>query len=158
MIITKTFTSSFQYIMLAKLRRFVRISIFRYLIAAIMISYSRYLLGSINSDLLGSVSLSSADIVIEGIVGFILLSFSVILLMLIAAKVQSHRNREITVTFKEGELIVTQEGESTHHDWGWIISAVDSLGLLALLIEKRPVFEIYLAKKHLTVDESEVLQ
>ncbi len=158
MVITKIFTNSFQSILLAKIRRFLRRSIFRYILAAVMISYGRYLLATINSDQLGSVPLSAVDIVIEGGVGFILLCLFVIILMVVAAKFQSNRKQEYTITFKCDELIVTQDGSTTHHDWDWIISAEYSLGILALLNKNHPGLEVFLPKSSLTEAEFETLQ
>lgn len=158
MVISKTFTNSFHSIFLAKMRGFWRRSIFRYLLAAVMLSYSRYLLISLNSDSLGSERLSTADIILEGFIGFILLSSIVILLMIVAAKIQSKRLQPITITFKEDELVITRKGETVQHDWDWIISAENTRDLFTFLIEQRPRYEVFLAKSKLTGAELEKIQ
>mgnify|MGYP005999327773 FL=1 len=158
MVISKTFTNSFHSIFLAKMRGFWRRSISRYLLAAAMFSYGRYLLNNINSDFLDSTRLSTAEIILEGFIGFTLLFFIVILLMIITAKIQSIRLQPITIAFKEDELIITRKGKAVQHDWDWITSAESTQGMLAFLIEQRPRYEIFLAKSKLTDAELEQIQ
>ncbi len=134
--------------MFAKVRWFVRRSIYRYFIAVVMFSFGRHLLDT---------TINSVDIVIEGVLGFILLCFSILLIQIVAARMQSKRIKPTKVIFKEDELTVTQFGKTTNRGWDWIISAEDTPSVFALLIQKKPIFEIYLPKSELTGNEQKTL-
>ncbi len=130
--------------MQAKVRRFMRRSIFQYFIATFMFSYGRYLLDT---------TIKPVDIIFEGVTGFILLCVIVILIQMVVAKVQSKKSTSLEVTFTENELTVTNSDKTSIHNWDWILSAEESLKAFALLIKRKPFFELYLPKSKLNENE-----
>ncbi len=144
MVITKSFTNNFRYLIQAKARRFMRRSIFQYFTAVLLFSYGRYLLDT---------TIKPVDILFEGVLGFISLCVIIMLILVVAAKVQSKKHISLEVTFTENELTITSLGKTNTRSWDWILSAEESLKVIALLIKRKPFFELYLPKSMLNENE-----
>ena len=147
--ITKTFGNTLRDMMRAKLRVFVRRSVYRYAISIALITMAMH-----GAD----QTLTTWDKLSRGLIYFAALCFAIVLLYLISALLQSRRFTPRTVTFTESTLIVDQNGESACHDWGWIISADESSTTISMLIQKLPRLELYLSKHKLDDTEYETLR
>ncbi len=147
--ITKTFANTFSDMMRAKLRRFLRRSVFRYAIAVVLITYGLH-----GRD----TALEPISVAWKGLTYFIALCAGVLMLHVVAATIQSRRIAPRTVTFKDNELIIKHKGETVTRDWDWIIAAEDSPKVIALLVRKLPRLELYLPKTKLDRNEYNILR
>lgn len=150
MVITKIFVNTLHYVLRAKMRVFVRRSVFRYAIASAVIAYTVHFL-SIRSI----VIIEFAKI---WVVYFIGISAVALVLILISAITQSRRLIPRQVTFKEEGIIVSQGGATEIRTWDWIISAEENSDFFAFLLQKRPRLEIFLSKDNLEDHESQFLR
>lgn len=147
--ITKTFANTFYDMMRAKMRWFLRRSLFRYAIAIALIT-----LGIHGSD----ATLGFGDKVTRGIIYFVALCVGVFVLHIVVAAIQSRRIAPRTITFTENNLIVKHKGGSAHCGWDWIIAAEESSTTIALLVQRLPRLELYLPKSKLSEVECRVLR
>lgn len=147
--ITKTFANTFSDMMRAKIRLFLRRSVFRYAIAVALITYGLH-----GRD----ASIEPLSVVFKGLTYFMALCAGVLMLQVVAATVQSRRIAPRTVTFTESEVIVNHNGETVTRNWDWIIAAEDSQTVIALLVQKMPRLELYLPKTKLDQNEYNILR
>ena len=147
--ITKTFRNTFRYMMRAKVRWFLRRSVFRYAMAIALITCGLH-----GRD----PSIAPMDMAWKGLTYFAALCAAVLMLNVISAAVQSRRLDRRTVTFTENDLMVNHNGEIVMRDWDWILSAEESPTVISLLIQEFPRFELYLPKTELEDDEYDVLR
>jgi hypothetical protein len=147
--ITKTFANALPFVIRAKLRGFLRRSIFRYAIAAAILAYALNI-SSIKS--IASIEfLKIWGIYLLGICAFVLI------LLLVSAVIQSRQLVPQQVTFIEDAIIVSQGGQTETKEWDWIIAAQETVDSLVFLIQKRPRLELFIGKKQLNDDEYQVL-
>ena len=148
--ITKTFVNSLPNVLRAKLRGFLRRSIFRYAFASALIAYALHIP---NIKSIASVEfLKIWFIYFFGICSFALT------LILISAIVQSRRLTPRQVTFKEGAIIVSQGDKTETKTWDWIITAEELFGTIAFMVQKRPRVELFIRKKQLDDYEYKILR
>lgn len=147
--ITKTFANTFGDMMRAKLRWFVRRSLYRYAIAVVLITYGLH--GS-------NPNLTTTDKLARGLAYFVAICLAVLLLHVVMALSQSRKITPRTITFTEQSLVVNHKGETATRGWNWISSAGESPTLISLLVQKMPRLELYLPKAKLTENEYTVLR
>ncbi len=147
--ITKTFVNKFRFVMRAKVRWFLRRSIFRYATAVALMTYG------IHGH---KTSIEPMDMAWKGLRYFAALCAAVLTLHIIAAAVQSRRVDQRTVTFTEDDVIVDHNGEIVRQDWDWILSAEDSPRMISFLVQESPRLELYLPKTELEDDEYDALR
>jgi len=148
--ITKAFVNSLRYVLRAKMRQFLRRSVFAYALAAALIAYG------LNSPSIKSIaSFEFLKIWITYSLGICAVA---LMLILISALVQSRRIVPHHVTFKEEAIIVTYRGETQTRTWDWIIAAEETSDFFAFVIRKRPRLELFLGKKCLDSDEHQSLR
>jgi len=147
--VTKTFARTFRDLMRAKLRSFARCSFYRYAVGVAIITVSVH-----GSD----PALTSAAKLTRGLIYFAALCLCVVLLYVISATIQSRRITPRMITFTKERLVVAYKGNSTDHDWNWIISASESSTAISLLVQKIPRLELYLPKTKLNESEYDNLR
>jgi hypothetical protein len=141
-LITKRLSSNQQSILLAKVQNFIKRSLFKYLIASVLLAMGApSLLGGFVWTLLGTF------------VACCLLSF---LAMYLSSKSQSAKNNfDANVTFEESEITIEHLNGSLleKRKWDWIINYEENKYGFFLTIQKQPRVYLILAKTKLTKNE-----
>jgi hypothetical protein len=148
--ITKTFVNSFGSVLLAKIRNFMRRSIFLYALATALITFGLHF-SSIDS-------ISSIEFIRIWGTYFLGIVFITLIFILISAIIQSRRIFPRKLTFREEELILSQGGTTEIKSWDWIISAEEKPRFFAFLVQKRPRLEMFLSKDKLEYQEGQLLR
>lgn len=148
MTITKTFASTFYYMMLSKLRRFIRRSLYQYAIGIAVFTYGMH-----GQD----ATMSLGDMVGKGLFYFAITCVFALLLNMLVAAIQLRQIPSQTITFAKTGLQVEQDGETSKQGWDWIISAEETASYIALVVKKMPRFELYLSKAKLNETEYQAL-
>ena len=145
--IEKTFSSSFKFIWLAKMRQFFRRSIFLYALCSVAIAYQ------LQSLPLEPIRNQPLPMIWLGV--FILLLTLIGGALLLATFMQSRSQAGHVAIFSDSTILV-RDGRSTDYvDRGWeLIQFVDDTPTyFALVIRERPRFEWFLHKSRLQPDE-----
>lgn len=146
--ITKVFVNAFGYVLLGKLRRFIRRSVMVYALCSAMAAFGLSL---------SNRSAAPGFPVARSLLFFGLICFVAFALMLISAVLRSRDIKPQTITFKENELFVDENGRSTARGWDWIIAARETSKDISLLIQRRPRRELFLPKAKLNEAEQKTL-
>jgi hypothetical protein len=148
--ITKTFVNAFGPVLLAKIRNFLRRSIFIYALGTALITFGLHF--SIIRPTINFEFVKIWGTYFLGIVGLALT------LIFISAIIQSRRIIPKQVTFREEELLLSQGESREIKSWDWIISAEEKKKFFAFLIQKRPRLEIFLMKEKLEDHEEQLIR
>jgi len=145
--IEKTFSNSFKFIWLAKMRQFFRRSIFLYAIGSIAVAYQ------VQTLRLEIVRGQTFPVIWFGV--FVVFITLIICLLLLATFFQSKKQFGHTAIFSD-ETILVRDGRSPDYvERGWdLIKLVDETpAYFALVIREHPRYEWFLHKNRLQPDE-----
>lgn len=151
--VTKTFANTLHYVILAKVRWFLRRSLYRYAISTAAIAYGLHWLHVGHAPSIASLpflKLWGEFFTLVLAAGFVLQA--------LAVSIQSARHIPRHITFREDEIVVVHRGLTQATDWNWIGSAEESSNLLVLSVRKFPRLELFLPKTKLTADELSFLR
>lgn len=154
-VITKTFSYSFFSIIFAKLRRFWKRNLWRYLFAAVM--------GTVGIQILNEKEIfagTTFHVFLKITVAVLSLSWVAILTSSIYLSIKN-RNKTTTISFYEDEIVILHSpaGEEQTRNWDWIRSADETKlhFILDTCVKPRPLLAkhlfIMLAKSKLSDDE-----
>lgn len=146
--ITKTFVGTYSYMLFAKLRRFFRHSVYRYAVGVALATYA------VHSH---EASMGTGAIVLRGLFYFLALCLFVLALLVISAGIQWRRFAPLSVTFKEDDIVVNQDGKISARGWAYVISAKDAPETISLVVHKFPHLELFLSKPKMSEQECKVL-
>ena len=156
MVITKSFDHTFYFNLRVKLRRVLRHSVKRYFLAAVMITFARCSFDSIPPS-----STLWYAIVLDGLVVFSLLMGCILLILTLAAYLQTRRALRLDIAFSERELVVTEVAdghaeEPVTQGWDWIASADNARNMLYLTLDQSRL-SLCLPKSELSEEEYQLL-
>lgn len=154
--ITKKFEFSFRSIWLAKLRHFMRRSLWRYLLAALLLTFGRAVFGNYRL-----MSLETLRLWVCLTAGCVILGFGVILIS-VMSQTKRFRNRNVQITFSENEVLIVQsevgkEIRKEIYSWDQIEKVEDTLRYIMLAFKKCPWFYLVIQKQRLTKAEIDLL-
>lgn len=145
--INKRIKSRKDYILIAKIRNFLKRSIFNYLIASLLIAVAK-------PSLFGNFTYTACFI-------FTVLCLLSLILIVISSSIQAKRMQfDADITFTTSEIIITHKNKDLieKKNWDWILNAEENKHSFYLLIQKNPRLELILHKRNFNREEIAALQ
>jgi hypothetical protein len=149
--ITKSFKYTVNTILHAKFRNFLKRSLWKYMIASLLLA-----LGSSSLNEARDLSTLNQFLIIFSC----LIALSVVLMVISSYILYMKKKKDdMEITFKEGEVKVFwySNGVKEIKSWNWIKSVEESNGLYYLDLDVMPRNVIMLAKQRLTSEENDTL-
>jgi hypothetical protein len=141
---TAHFTNTPRYLLLGKLHNFRKRSVWRYLLAGV-------LLGAARPEWLGSIWLTTPALAL----GLVALGLGVVVL---SAYLQRHKKIfSAEVTFTAAYITVQPDAAGAPaetHDWQWIRQADETSRYFFLVVQPFPRFGLVLDKRRLTAEQA----
>ena len=152
--ITKAFSHSFRSMILIKMRNFLRRSLFRYIVGAILLTLGVQTLRQHHL-------LTSDTVCLFLVANLTAISFGLLTIFLSSIFLtRTMKAKDMTVTFKESEIVVQRRDsdEMEVKGWDWVISSEETKNFYFLVTRLRPRYEIALSKSKLTNEENALLR
>lgn len=155
--ITKTFGFTFRSVWVAKWHHFIKRSVWRYLLTALLVAFSWVVVKK-----LPFASQKALYALVYFGIGFLVFGF---LVNLLAVVLQAKRLKNSTVKATFGNLKVQlvflesdQEIKKEVYTWSDVKKVADTSRYLLFAFQKRPRFFLFIAKQKLALDEIKWLQ